>query len=93
MRGKAGADIASLADILVKMSRLAVDIPRLVEMDMNPVFSYGPDKGSRVVDVRLRLAATVKSGRLGHWFALMVTRLSSTATGFTNNSKPSSRAT
>jgi acetyltransferase len=54
-RGRSGADIDSLADILLRISRLAVDFPRIAEMDLNPIFSFGPREGSKVVDVRLKL--------------------------------------
>ncbi len=54
-RGKKGADVKSLADILQRISRLATDHPRILEMDLNPVFSFAPKKGSKVVDVRIRL--------------------------------------
>jgi len=57
-RGKKGADVKSLADILQRISRLATDHPRILEMDLNPVFSFAPKKGSKVVDVRIRLAKT-----------------------------------
>jgi len=56
VRGAAGADIDSLIDILLRVSRLAVDFPRIVELDLNPVFSFPPGEGSRAVDVRVRLA-------------------------------------
>jgi acyl-CoA synthetase (NDP forming) len=54
-RGKKGADIDSLVDILLRISQLAIDFPRIVEMDLNPIFSYSPGEGSKVVDVRIRL--------------------------------------
>ena len=57
-RGRKGADVKSLADILQRISRLATDHPRILEMDLNPVFSFAPKKGSKVVDVRIRLAKT-----------------------------------
>jgi len=55
VRGKPGADIESLVEILLRISYLAVDFPRIREMDLNPVFSFVPGKGSKVVDVRLNL--------------------------------------
>ncbi len=59
-RGMAGADLDSLEDILLRISRLAQDFPQIEEMDLNPVFSYGPDKGSKVVDVRIKLGSGVE---------------------------------
>ena len=55
VRGQKGADIDSLVDILLRISQLATDHPRILEMDLNPVFSFAPGKGSKVVDVRIRL--------------------------------------
>lgn len=55
VRGKKGADVKSLADVLLRISQLATDHPRILEMDLNPVFSFAPGKGSKVVDVRIRL--------------------------------------
>lgn len=54
VRGRPAADIDSLVDILLKVSRLASDFPEIEEMDLNPIFSFGPGEGSRVVDVRLK---------------------------------------
>lgn len=54
-RGKPGADRESLIEILLRVSRLATDFPQIAELDLNPVFSFAPGKGSRVVDVRIRL--------------------------------------
>jgi len=57
VRGRKGADIDSLTDILLRISQLATDHPRIFEMDLNPVFSFPPKKGSKVVDVRIRLGS------------------------------------
>jgi len=54
-RGRKGADLSSLDDILLRISKLATDFPQIAEMDLNPVFSFGPDKGSKVADVRIKL--------------------------------------
>ena len=57
VRGRKGADIPSLVDILLRVSQLARDFPRIEEMDLNPVFSFGAGEGSKVVDVRIKLGA------------------------------------
>jgi len=49
-RGKKG-NIESLKDLLLKVSRLTVQYPQIIEMDMNPVFSS--PVGSTVADVRV----------------------------------------
>ncbi len=57
VRGKKGADIDSLVDVLLRISQLATDFPRIEEMDLNPIFSFSLGEGSKVVDVRLKLGA------------------------------------
>jgi acyl-CoA synthetase (NDP forming) len=54
-RGQPGADVESLIEMLLRVSRLATDYPRIAELDLNPVLSFGPGGGSQVVDVRIRL--------------------------------------
>jgi acyl-CoA synthetase (NDP forming) len=51
-RGRS-ADMASLRDILLKVSDLVVAYPDIKEVDLNPIFAY-PD-GSLVVDARMIL--------------------------------------
>jgi len=47
------ADVASLRDILLKVSDLVMAYPAIKEVDLNPVFAY--PKGSLVVDARMIL--------------------------------------
>ena len=49
-RGKPGADIALLADIMVSVSDLVTEQPLIHELDINPLILY-PD-GAAVVDAR-----------------------------------------
>jgi len=53
VRGKPGADLAAVEDLVVRVARLAADFPDLAEMDLNPVFA-GPD-GVVAVDVRIKV--------------------------------------
>jgi len=53
-RGSPAVDAAGLADVLLRVSRLADDVPELAELDLNPVIAR-PD-GVWVVDARARLA-------------------------------------
>jgi acyl-CoA synthetase (NDP forming) len=53
-RGAPAADRAALADLLHRLSRLAVDLPEVAELDLNPVLA-GPD-GCVAVDSRIRIA-------------------------------------
>jgi hypothetical protein len=53
-RGSPAVDTAGLADILLRISRLADDLPELAELDLNPVIATPDD--AQAVDVRIRLA-------------------------------------
>ena len=51
----ASADIAALRDILLRVSRLADDLPQVAELDLNPVIAR-PD-GVVAVDARIRVTS------------------------------------
>jgi acetyltransferase len=53
-RGSRPADIDKLAEILVRLARLASDFPEIDEMDLNPVFAFEAGQGAAVVDARLK---------------------------------------
>jgi acyl-CoA synthetase (NDP forming) len=53
-RGASAVDTNALADLLLRVSRLADDLPEVAELDLNPVIAR-PD-GAHVVDVRVRIA-------------------------------------
>ncbi len=52
--GRPAADLAALQELLLRISRLADDLPELAELDLNPVIAR-PD-GLAAVDARIRLA-------------------------------------
>jgi len=52
-RGTPAADLGALENILLRVSRLAEDIPQIAELDLNPVIAR-PD-GANVVDARVRV--------------------------------------
>jgi acyl-CoA synthetase (NDP forming)/GNAT superfamily N-acetyltransferase len=54
-RGTQPADIGALTDLLLRVSRLAHDIPEIAELDLNPVIA-APD-GACAVDARVRVSA------------------------------------
>ena len=58
-RGHAPADIEALRELLLRVSRLAVDVPEIVELDLNPVIALSPGHGCRIVDARVRVRAHV----------------------------------
>jgi acyl-CoA synthetase (NDP forming) len=55
-RGTPAADLAALQDILLRVSRLADDLPQVAELDLNPVVARSD--GAHVVDARVRLVLT-----------------------------------
>ena len=53
-RGSPAADLGALRDLLLRVSRLADDLPEVTELDLNPVIAR-PD-GVFVVDARIKVA-------------------------------------
>jgi len=54
-RGQPPADVAALRDALLRISRLADDLPQVAELDLNPVIAR-PD-GITAVDARIRVTS------------------------------------
>jgi acyl-CoA synthetase (NDP forming)/GNAT superfamily N-acetyltransferase len=59
-RGAPVADVARLEGLVVNLGRLAVDVPEIAELDLNPVIVGA--EGCSLVDVRLRLVSTDEPG-------------------------------
>jgi acetyl coenzyme A synthetase (ADP forming)-like protein len=57
-RGHPPADLDALRDLLLRISRLAVDVPEIVELDLNPVLAMSPGNGCRIVDARIKVRAS-----------------------------------
>jgi acetyl coenzyme A synthetase (ADP forming)-like protein len=53
-RGSPEVDVAALQDLLLRVGRLAEDIPEIAEMDLNPVIVW--PGGAVAVDAKIRLA-------------------------------------
>jgi len=53
-RGSTPVDTAAVEDLLLRLARLAEDLPEVAALDLDPVI-VGPD-GAAVVDVKVRLA-------------------------------------
>jgi acyl-CoA synthetase (NDP forming) len=64
-RGAPAADVAAVADLLLRVGRLADDFPEVAELDLNPVIA-GP-QGAVAVDARVRVAAPVRAPRTKTW--------------------------
>jgi acetyl coenzyme A synthetase (ADP forming)-like protein len=54
-RGRAPVDLDALKDVLLRISRLAIDVPEIVELDLNPVMALPSGRGCRIVDARIRV--------------------------------------
>ena len=52
-RGATKCDVAALEDVLLRVARLAEDVPQVTEMDLNPLIAS--PEGVVAVDVRVRL--------------------------------------
>jgi acyl-CoA synthetase (NDP forming)/GNAT superfamily N-acetyltransferase len=55
-RGSAPVDTAAVEDLLIRLGRLAEDLPEIAELDLNSIIVG--TRGCTVVDVKLRLAGT-----------------------------------
>jgi acyl-CoA synthetase (NDP forming) len=53
-RGSPPADLQALRDLLLRVSRLADDIPEVAELDLNPVIAS--HDGVQAVDARIRIS-------------------------------------
>lgn len=56
-RGHPPADVEALRELLLRVARLAEDVPEIAELDLNPVIALPPGNGCRIVDARIRVAA------------------------------------
>jgi acetyltransferase len=54
-RGEPPADVAAIADCLLRLSQLVTDHPRIKELDINPLMVYATGQGAMVADARLIL--------------------------------------
>jgi acyl-CoA synthetase (NDP forming) len=64
-RGAPAADAQALADLVLRLGRLAEDLPEVAELDLNPILA-GPD-GCVAVDARVRVHAHGPEHRLKGW--------------------------
>ena len=54
-RGRPAADLDALRELLLRVSRLAAEVPEIAELDLNPVLALAPGQGCRVVDARVQV--------------------------------------
>jgi acetate---CoA ligase (ADP-forming) len=57
-RGHPPADLEALRELLLRVSRLAIEVPEISELDLNPVIALPPGHGCRIVDARIRVRQT-----------------------------------
>jgi acetate---CoA ligase (ADP-forming) len=65
-RGRPPVDAAALGDLLLRLARLAADVPEIAELDLNPVLAK-VDGGCVAVDARIRVARPAGRERLKSW--------------------------
>ena len=49
------ADVEGLRDRLLRVSRLADEVPEIMELDLNPVIALPAAHGCRIVDARIKV--------------------------------------
>jgi acyl-CoA synthetase (NDP forming) len=64
-RGQAPADAGALTDLLHRLSRLALELPEVAELDLNPVLAH--TSGCVAVDARVRLRRVAPRQRTKGW--------------------------
>ena len=64
-RGQPAADAEALVGLVLRLARLADDIPEVAELDLNPVL--GLPSGCVAVDARVRVREAARSARAKTW--------------------------
>jgi acetyl coenzyme A synthetase (ADP forming)-like protein len=64
-RGKPAADVDALVDLVLRLARLAEDIPEVAELDLNPVLAL--EDGYVAVDARVRVRPAERSRQAKTW--------------------------
>lgn len=52
-RGQPPGDLVALEELLLRVSKLAEEVPEVSELDFNPVFVLPPGQGCQIADARL----------------------------------------
>jgi acetate---CoA ligase (ADP-forming) len=63
IRGEASGDLAALAESIERVSQLAVELPEVVELDLNPLIVRPEGEGVVAVDARVVLGPSSRSAR------------------------------
>ncbi len=62
VRGESPSDLAALAEAIERVSQLAVDLPEVAELDINPLIVRASGRGVVAVDARVVLAPPSRRG-------------------------------
>ncbi|MEI7685873.1 MAG: acetate--CoA ligase family protein, partial [Planctomycetota bacterium] len=54
-RGNPPCDLAALQDALLRLARLADELPKVQELDLNPILAFAEGQGCFLIDARIRL--------------------------------------
>jgi len=54
-RGRPRADVEALTEVVLRVSRIAEEIPEIVELDVNPVIVLDAGRGCRIVHARAKV--------------------------------------
>jgi acyl-CoA synthetase (NDP forming) len=54
-RGHPAGDLDALRELLLRLSRLAEELPEAVELDLNPVIALPPGHGCAILDARIKV--------------------------------------
>ncbi len=54
-RGNPPADIEALEEVLLRVSRLAEEVPEITDLELNPIMTRPPGEGCVIVDARIRV--------------------------------------
>jgi len=57
IRGEAPSDIDSVENVLLRISKLAVEFPEINELDINPLLVYEEGKGSLALDIKITISS------------------------------------
>ena len=52
------ADIPALSELLARVAALAVDVPEVMELDLNPVIVKPGGHGCHIVDARIKVGSS-----------------------------------
>jgi acetate---CoA ligase (ADP-forming) len=64
-RGKPQLDAKALVDVLHRLSRLAIELPEVVELDVNPLIARAD--GCVAVDARVRVSRPERPVQIKTW--------------------------